>query len=250
MKYNSQMLALSLSLASISIQANTWTWGTEATYPPFEYTTPGGKIVGFDVDLMHSICNTLHQSCQLVNAPFASLIPSLNIGKFNAIIGGLAITSAREKVINFSHSYYKDKVIFVSKKPFKSIKPGHTVVGVQSGTTFQTFCQQFYPHTQIKTYNSNINALMDLQAGRINAVLIDEPVYVAWLQQHPKMTPFQTATAANTAAQKAALELGGNGIGMAKYNKTMLKKVNQALKTLSKNGTLKQLQKKWFHPHD
>lgn len=232
------------TLLTAQAAPTSWTWATEATYPPFESTTASGEIVGFDVDLMNSICSTLHQPCTLVNAPFASLIPSLTIGKYDAIIGGLAITDQRKKVIDFSTSYYQDGVIFVAKH---KMKPTNQTVGVQGGTSYQAFLQKYYPNINVKTYSSNLNALMDLKSGRIDAVLIDEPVFVAWDQGNNAGTSFVTSIAAVTQAQKKFLILGGNGIGIAKGNNATLTKINQALATLQKNGTLAKLKKKWFH---
>ncbi len=234
-----------LCMATV-LHANTWTWATEATYPPFESEAPNGTIVGFDADLMQAICKQLHHKCQLVNAPFASLIPSLNIGKYDAIIGGLAITKAREKVINFSKSYYQDSVIFVFPHNSKQTTITNQTIGVQAGTSYQTFLQEFYPYVHIKTYASNIDGLMDLSAGRIDAVLIDKPVFASWQKDTHNQSQFKLINAATNAQQQAALGLSGNGIGIAKGNTFLLSNINKTLTTLTDDGTLNNLKQKWF----
>ena len=246
MKIKHLITALICSFGVNIAHANSWTWATEATYPPFESTLANGDIVGYDADLMQAICKNIHHSCTLVNAPFTSLIPSLNIGKYDAIIGGLAITKARQKVINFSSSYYQDSVIFVLPHDSNNTTITNQTIGVQVGTSFQAFLHKFYPSVTIKTYPSNMNALMDLKAGRVDAVLIDQPVFSAWLQDTHNQSQFKTAIAATTPAQKASLGLIGNGIGIAKNNLTMLADINTALSALKHNGTLKTLQHKWF----
>ena len=110
----------------------------------------------------------------------------------------------------------------------------------------QAFLQQFYQHTPLKLYNSNLTALMDLKAGRVGAVLIDQPVYAAWLKQQSSPPALITTIAATTAAQKSALSAMGNGIGIAKHNTGLLNKINHALSVLKQNGSLQQLQQKWF----
>ena len=223
-----------------------WTWATEATYPPFESTNSAGTIIGFDADLMQAICKNLNHKCTLVNAPFASLIPSLNVGKYDAIIGGLAITSAREKVINFSQSYYQDSVIFVFPAHSHNTNITQQTIGMQAGTSYQAFLQKFYPQVHIKTYASNIDGLMDLTAGRIDAVLIDKPVFIAWQHASNPAEKFTLINAASTQQQKAALGLYGNGIGIAKGNTSILANINNAITVLKQNGTLQKLQHKWF----
>lgn len=221
-------------------------WGTEATYAPFESLDDQGKIIGFDADLQQAICKELKVSCQLENAPFPSLIPSLNIGKYAAIIGGLAITHAREKVINFSMSYYQDQVVLVTNGHTTLEQLDGKIVGVQGGTSFQHFLQVYYPHSKVNTYASNMNALADLASHRVNAVLIDQPVYATWLAKQSNKPKFKVYLAAKTQQQKLALGMLGNGIGVAKTNPILLHKINNALLVLQKNGKLSKLKQKWF----
>lgn len=235
-----------LLLTTSITQAQTLHWATEATYPPFETSNPSGKIEGFDVDLMNAVCKQMKAKCTIENTSFDSLIPSLKIGKYDAIIGGLAITEKRKKVINFSNSYYKDKVIVVSKEVInKNWWKGKTV-GVQSGTVYQSFVNHFHPEAKIKTYQSNMSALLDLKTGRINAVLIDEPVYVAWKKLQSNPPKWQSSQAAINDEQSQALGESGNGIGISKSNPKLLKSINQALDGIKASGELKQIKNKWF----
>ena len=249
------VLMAALPLLSSSFIANAQasakiTFATEATYPPFESMSPSGKIVGFDADLVQAICKQWQQSCQLVNAPFASLIPGLKTGKYDVMIGGLAITPQREKVVSFTQSYYKDPVYLVSLKSH-ALKADaadlkNKTIGVQGGTSYQGFLEKFYPQVKIKTYTSNLNALLDLGVKRIDGVLIDKPVFIAWLQgQGKSQQQFYTTLAASN-QQQAAYFGPGNAIAVAKNNKVLLHKLNQAITAMKKDGSLKKMQKKWF----
>ena len=244
-KYLSLALAITSITTAYASSSPQLIWGTEATYAPFESLNHQGNIIGFDVDLENKICQVLHKSCQMQNAPFPSLIPGLQIGKFSAIIGGLAITSSREKVINFSSSYYEDKVILVSHGNITPANLNGKVIGVQAGTSFQHFLQKYYPNSHVNSYASNMNALADLNAQRVDAVLIDQPVFAVWQKQHHDHS-IKTYAAAQTQAQKMALGLLGNGIGVAKNNSQLLKQINTALAKLAQNGSLLKLKQKWF----
>ena len=61
-------------------------FATEASYPPFEYIDQSGQIKGFDIDLARALCEQLKAQCTFTNQSFNSLIPSLKLGKFDAII--------------------------------------------------------------------------------------------------------------------------------------------------------------------
>lgn len=245
-----KIIALLLPLAISVTQAQTLHWATEATYPPFETSTPNGTLEGFDIDLMNAVCKHMNAQCTIENTAFDSLIPSLKIGKYDAIIGGLAITEKRKKVINFSKSYYKDKVIVVSKETInKNWWKGKTI-GVQSGTVYQSFLNHFHPESNIKTYQSNMSALLDLKSGRIDAVLIDEPVYIAWKKLQSNPPQWQSIQAAINDEQSKALGELGNGIGISKSNPQLLDSINQALDAIKASGELEQIKNKWFKKND
>ena len=79
--------SLALALLSLTSFAETKIqFAMEATYPPFESIDESGNIIGFDVDIAKAICEKINAECTFVNAPFDSLIPSLKLGKFDALI--------------------------------------------------------------------------------------------------------------------------------------------------------------------
>ena len=96
------VLCLSLIFALQGFAGTTINFATEATYPPFEFMTPDGKINGFDVEIMDAICQKIEATCTVKNQPFDSLIPSLQLGKFDGIYGALNITAERAKQVDFT----------------------------------------------------------------------------------------------------------------------------------------------------
>lgn len=220
------------------------TIATEATYPPFVYFNSSGDIQGFDADIINALCDQIHAKCELQNTSFDSLIPSLQIGRFDAVFGGMGITPAREKVVDFTKPYYKNSVTFVVKKDSKfllnNIK-GKTV-GVQIGTTFAKFLHEKYKNLiTIKTYASNMEALMDLKLGRINAVFLDKPVAVEWLKNKHNQ---EYTTVYNIYNDKY---FGiGNGIAIKKNNQKLIKVLNHALVDIKANGKYQKIVDKWF----
>lgn len=244
-------LCLSSLLMPLAMANQTWVFGTEATFPPFESYAANGKIVGFDADLVAEICKVTQHTCKLENAEFASLLPSLILGKYTAVIGGLGITPARQKIVNFSAPYYQDQIKFVSMAatPLVISTQGlmNKKIAVQSGSTYQSYLAKFYPGVKSKSYDSNLSGLMDLVAGRVDGVLIDEPVYQAWLSGMAKKPALTTAPAANTASEVKFFSSAGDALAVAKGDTKTLHEINQALVTLKKNGVLHKLVLKWFH---
>jgi arginine transport system substrate-binding protein len=243
------ILLVTLGLASatiISANAQRLTFATEATYPPFVSMTPSGNMVGFDADLTRAVCAQMHATCTLVNAPWDSLIPSLQIGKYDVLFGGMGITAAREKVVSFSKPYYNNTAAIVAMTS-THLSPSPTdltgkVIGVQGGTTFQVYMQAKYGSTAtIKPYASDMQAMLDLQSGRVNAVFLDTPVAVLWMEGHPN-SGMTIVKQVNDPAYFGS----GNGYAVQKNNTLLVNQLNQAIDALQKNGTLAKLQTQYF----
>src|SRR5436190_10712573 len=156
---------LLLIISNTIFAANTTIkFAMEATYPPFEYVDGSGQIKGFDVDIANAICAQLKTPCTFSNQPFDSLIPSLQLGKFDALISALGVTPEREKQVSFSASYYQPSGSFVAAtdKHYKLTDMTGKIIGAQIGSTFQTYLQQKYGNkVTIKTYASIQEAFLD-----------------------------------------------------------------------------------------
>ncbi len=222
-------------------------FATEATYPPFEYFSPAGKIQGFDVDVMNALCKQIDAKCTITHQPFDSLIPSLKLGKFDAIIASLGITPAREKQVSFTDPYYFNTASFVAAKSTnltisKAGLQGKTI-GVQGGTTFANYLSDVYGKVvTIKIYASNEDALLDLKNGRIDAFLGDTPLSVIWLKK-PGSSSF--AIIGKHIVSKKYFG-SGDGIAVKKGNTKLLQALNKAIAKIKANGTLAKIQHKYF----
>lgn len=240
----SASLLMSLVVNANAQDQKTLIFATEATYPPFVSISPNGQIKGFDAEIVQALCKQMHRHCKLVNAPWDSLIPSLQIGRFDALFGGMGITKAREHVVDFTKPYYENSVTFVVKKgsefSLSNIK-GKTI-GVQVGTTFAKYLMVKYGNQiTIKTYQSNMTALIDLKAGRLNAVFLDKPVAALWLKKPANKN--YTDEYAITNPTYFGL---GNGIAINKNNPQLVNDLNKALIEIKANGTYTKIVNQWF----
>lgn len=221
-------------------------FATEATYPPFVYVGPNGQVQGFGADIVHALCQQMHAKCTIINQPWESLIPSLKLGKFDAIFGGMNITAAREKQVDFTHSYYQNSISFVAAKSTHLVvsKVGlkGKTIGVQGGTTFDTYLQDTYGNEiTINHYPSEQDALMDLQSGRVDAVVGDSPLIQQWLKKNSG----QYAIAGKPINNQKYFGKG-DAIAVKKGNVKLLQALNKALVKIKANGTYQKIVNKYF----
>lgn len=82
------------------VQAKEWKEiriASEGAYPPFNYMSPDGKLVGFDLDIANALCEAMEAKCTIVANDWDGMIPGLQANKFDAVIASMAITDERKK---------------------------------------------------------------------------------------------------------------------------------------------------------
>ncbi len=221
---------------------------TSATYAPFESINSRGKIEGFDVDIVNALCKQMKVSCTMTNQPWDALISSLQVGKFDALIGAMNITDTRKKEVNFTDPYYINTVSFVGETDkaadLYSVGLKHKIVGVQRGSTAQYLLQGQYPKVKLNTYVNQQDAFLDLMSGRIDIVLADTPVVMKWIKENDAQQQ-KYAVLVQPVSHIKYLGLG-YGIALKKGNAELLAAFNKALAEIKANGDYEKIVRKYF----
>jgi polar amino acid transport system substrate-binding protein len=69
--------------------------GTDATYPPSEFTE-NGKVIGFDVDLFDAVAKKLGLQTEWTESKFGDIIPGIGSGKYELGISSFTINDERK----------------------------------------------------------------------------------------------------------------------------------------------------------
>ena len=223
-------------------------FATEATYPPFEYASANGEILGFDIDIAKALCKEINAECTFSSQPFDSLVPSLNIGKFDAVIATLGITKERGEKVELSKPYYTSAATLISLKTanlefsLSSLK-GKTI-GIQIGSTFGSYLQdKFGDSVKVNAYASIENAFLDLDVGRIDVVMGDAPIIKLWIKTRGDNKNYKIMER-NLVSKKYFGQ--GYGVAVKKGNIVLLNKLNQALDKIKSNGSYEKIKNKYF----
>ena len=75
---------------------------TEGAYAPWNFTSAGGKLEGFEIDLANDLCARMKVKCEIVAQDWDGIIPALQAKKYDAIMAGMSVTPKREEVMSFS----------------------------------------------------------------------------------------------------------------------------------------------------
>lgn len=75
--------------------------------PPFVIKEPDGSWRGISIDLWSSVASNAGYRFELLPMPFERLLPSLEEGQLDVVVGALTMTAEREARFDFSHPFYR-----------------------------------------------------------------------------------------------------------------------------------------------
>ena len=217
--------------------------GLDDHFPPMGFRDDKINIVGFDVDMAKEAAKRLGMEVEFKPIDWNSKEAELNGKRIDMLWNGLTITEKRKENILFSNAYMENKQIIVvaAKSPLKTkASLAGKVVGVQDGSSSIEAVEKeaavAKSFKELKKYPDNVAALMDLKAGRIDALVVDEIVgryYIA------KKVGDYAVLSENFGSEEY-------GVGMRKDDKDLQAKLQKALDEMKKDGTSAKISQQWF----
>lgn len=263
---------LGLSLGSVMAYADdapVLRIATEGAYAPWNFIKPGGQLDGFEIDLAHELCARIKAKCEVVAQDWDGLIPSLNAGKFDAIMAGMSITEKRQQVIGFSRPYAAplNGLLVMGNSPLAGLADASAtfdldgneagakawvakmtpllkgkVLGVQGSTTASAFADKYLAGLmEVREYKTVDAHNLDLVSGRIDAVLANAVVLKLATEQ-PSMQGSKLAGPIFAGGVFGP----GIAIGLRKDDSTLKARLDQAINEEIADGSLKKLSEKWL----
>ena len=231
------------ALTGCKTQTGALNWWTDPTYAPFEYADAANKPTGFDVELMEAIAAKMGRTSNLTTGAFDGLILALEAKKFDAVCAAMTITPKREEEVGFSIGYYRaDMGIMYNPAKNTITRPEDLVgktVGVQVGTTGEIDAKLITGVT-VSSYPDIQLATMDLENGRIDAVVNDYPVCTTYASTHPTLKVIDTTSIAGHDLTQMY------GIAMRKDDTQLKSDIDAALLKVVADGTYGTLYRKYF----
>jgi len=213
-------------------------------YPPFNYITETGDVIGFDVDVAEEIATRLGMDMEYVTTSWDGIIEGLRAKRYDAILGSMAITDEREERVDFSVPYYYSGAqLFVLKDgKYQTTDDidSSMVAGLVTGTTFEQDAKTL--GVRAKLYEDDNQTLLELINGRNDGVITDRVVglnAVSQLKGGEKVT-----------ALGSVLRTERMGIAFHEDADDLREKVDEVLLEMHKDGTLAEISAKWFNGED
>ena len=232
----------SLMSAQSAMAGDTIRIATEGAYAPFNMVDANGELKGFDVEIANALCAQMKADCEIVAQDWDGIIPGLRARKYDAIIASMSITEERMRVVDFSEKYYSNVLAFVTPKDSSISTTKEGLKGLTVGAQRATIAGQYLEDNladvvNIKLYDTQDNAYLDLTAGRLDLLLSDKFPAYDWLKTE--------------GGQKFAFNGGDididDKIGIAVRKGDPLKdKFSAAIKAIVADGTYEKINSQYF----
>ncbi|WP_418766733.1 basic amino acid ABC transporter substrate-binding protein [Natronomonas amylolytica] len=238
--------------------AETITIGSDIPYPPFEYRTEEGELVGFDVEIAEAVfAGELGYEYEFQETSFDGIIPSLNNGNFRVIMSAMTINDERAEEVDFSDPYFTayqtvlvlDDGNITSKEDLKG-----TQVGVQKGTTGEAAAEglqeEFDGDLTIESYDQITGAFDALLNNQVDAVINDNTVSAEFANENDEVVFLEgegeAAAQGDDAPPYLTLTVEEYGIAFRQDDDDFRQEVNDALAAIREDGTYDEIYSEYF----
>ncbi|WP_271808388.1 amino acid ABC transporter substrate-binding protein [Clostridium beijerinckii] len=220
--------------------------GLDDTFVPMGFKNENGEIVGFDVDLANAVGKKLNKKVKFQSIDWSMKETELNNGNIDLIWNGYSITDERKEKVEFSKPYLSNTQVIVTLAD-SDIKSKNDLagkkVGAQNGSTAVDAVEaagdieKSFDGGKLVTFEDNNAALMDLEAKRLDAIVVDEILARYYMK------------ARGEEKYKILTENFGSeeyGVGIKKGDTKFVEAFNKALDEVISDGTAAEISKKWF----
>ncbi len=218
--------------------------GLDDTFAPMGFRDEAGKLVGLDIDLAEAVGKELGLKVKFKPIDWDTKEMELMSKNIDCIWNGMSATEERQKKMALSKKYLNNRIIIMTRDDNVVIEKVEDLkkynIGTQSDSAaletmkgnekYDVFADNI---SEYKTYDA---ALMDMQTGRLDCMVVDE---VLGEYKNSKLKKkFDIAT----------FNFGNDyyAIGCRLGEEDVAEKLNEALENLIESGKAEEISNKWF----
>jgi len=202
------------------------------------------SLMGFDIDMGMEMAKALGVKPVFIDTLWPSIIPALNLGRFDIIFGGMSVTEARKEQVDFADPFmtvgqtvllnakHKDTV-----KSYQDLNDPKFIVVSKPGTTGEEAVRSLIPQATYETAATEVAGALRVLAGTADAFIYDYPFNAVFKALHPSDQlifldePFTREPIA---------------WAIRKNDPDFMQWLNKFLKDIKQDGRFDKMHKKWF----
>ena len=238
---SSSTTAASESAAEGGETSGTITFGTNAEFPPFEFVSSNGGVIGeydgIDMAIAKQIGEEIGMEAEINNMEFDSLLIALQNGQIDAVIAGMTVTDERKEEVDFSNTYYAATQVMIVPEDSDITKAsdmeGKTIAVIQGYTGEVAVNELGYEY---ESFKKGTDAVLELVNGKADVVVIDSATASKYVSDNEGLKIVEDEDAFGAEEYAIAVKKG---------NTELLDKINAALDKMIEDGTIAELGDKY-----
>ena len=229
-----------------SLEKDKLVLGFDDTFVPMGYKDQSGEYTGFDIELAREISKKLNKEIVFQPIDWTMKETELKNGNIDFIWNGYSITEERKEKVAFSTPYLNNRQVIITLSDSDINTKADLedkIVGAQSQSSAVDAIEadgdiiSTFKNGEVITFDTNNEALMDLEAGRLDAVVADEILAKYYINQR------------GADKYKVLEEDFGKeayAVGMRKNDTELLEAFNKAFNKLVEEGIAGDISRTWF----
>ena len=153
-----------------------------SSFVPWAMRDKDGAFVGFEPDVAAKLAEDMGVELEIIPTAWDGIIPALLAGKFDLIVSGMSVKPARNLQVNFTIPYQRHGMdLFANKKlagglsSMEDFNKPEIVFALRRGSTPVEFVQKHFPEAQIRQFDDEATARLDVINGRSHAMAAMSP---------------------------------------------------------------------------
>jgi len=218
--------------------------GMTGEQPPFNVKNREGNLIGMDVDLAQLLARAMGVKLEIVQMPFANLLPALEDNEVDLVMSGMTATLQRNVRVPFVGPYYiSGKSILTKSDTLSTIQTAEEMnnerltIATLRGSTSEEFVKRVLDKPALTTTVNHAEAIQLLLDGEVDAVVADGAVCALGVLRNP---------GAGLVTLRNPLTIEPIGIAIAPGDALLINLLQNYMQALEGTGSLEQLHEKWF----
>lgn len=219
--------------------------GLDDTFAPMGFRDEAGELVGFDIDLATAVAEEMGMNVEFKPIDWNAKEMELKAGTIDCVWNGMSVTPERRESMALSNKYLNNKIVLMSLADSDlDVTDPKQLADLKLGTQADSAAlEMLKANEEYDSFKDNIDeyktydiAIMDLKAGRIDVVVIDQ------------VLGEYTNNNLGGEMKECTYSLGDDYyvIGFAKENTELRDKVNAAIQAVIDNGKAAEVSNTWF----
>ena len=221
----------------------TLTVGLDDTFAPMGFRDKDDNLVGVDIDLAKAVGKKLGIKVEFQPIDWDAKEAELKSKNIDCVWNGMSATKDRQKSMTLSNKYFNNKILVMSLDKGINIKSSADLKNYKVGTQADSAALESVKADKnydsfadnVSEYPTYDEAILDMKAGRIDVIVIDE-VYALYNNKN------------KTKLYQSDFDFGSDkyAVGFRKGDKELAVKVNDAIQECIDDGTADKICEKCF----